>query len=107
MVRRLVQEEQVGRLQKQAGELGAGLLAAAQEGYGTREVIFAEGGRATLRVLAYWSDGSSEDVTPLCRYQTNDESIADIDGDGVVTSKGRGDTHVVAFYDKGVAVAPV
>jgi len=72
------------------------------------EVLFSdEGQRTALRVVACWSDGSVEDVTPLCRYQTNDESIADIDGDGVVTSKGRGDTHVVAFYDSGVAVAPV
>ena len=73
-----------------------------------REVVFADGGgRAPLRVLAHWSDGAVEDVTPLCRYQTNDESIVAVDDEGVVMSKGRGDTHVVAFYDSGVAVAPV
>lgn len=66
-----------------------------------------DGERATLRVVAHWSDGSSEDVTPLCRYQTNDESVAEVDGDGVVLSKGRGDTHIVAFYDVAVAVAAV
>jgi uncharacterized protein DUF1553/uncharacterized protein DUF1549 len=72
------------------------------------EIVFSdEGQRAALRVLAHWSDGSVEDVTPLCRYQTNDESIAEVDADGVLTSKDRGDTHVVAFYDGGVAVAPV
>lgn len=63
--------------------------------------------RAPLRVLAHWSDGSSEDVTPLCRYQTNDESVAEVDGDGVIVSKGNGDTHIVAFYDAAVAVASV
>jgi hypothetical protein len=73
-----------------------------------REIVFSgDGERTALRVLAFWSDGSSEDVTPLCRYQTNDESIAEVDGDGVVKSTGRGDTHAIAFYDKGVAVAPV
>jgi hypothetical protein len=73
-----------------------------------REVVFSkEGERQTLRVFASWSDGSIEDVTPLCRYLTNDESIAEVNGDGVVTSKGRGDTHIVACYDSGVAVAPV
>jgi hypothetical protein len=73
-----------------------------------RELVFStDGERKPLRVLAAWSDGSVEDVTPLCRYQTNDESVAAIDADGVVTSKGRGDTHVVACYDSGVAVAPV
>jgi hypothetical protein len=60
-----------------------------------------------LRVLATWSNGTVEDVTPLCRYQTNDESVAEVDADGVVTSRGAGDTHVVAFYDAGVAVVPV
>ena len=39
--------------------------------------------------------------------RTNDESIAEIDANGVVTSKGKGDTHVVAFYDNGVAVTQV
>ena len=29
------------------------------------------------------------------------------DQDGVVTIKGKGDTHVVAFYDNGVAPVPV
>jgi hypothetical protein len=72
------------------------------------EVVFSkEGDRAPLRVLAHWSDGAVEDVTPLCRYQTNDESIADVDADGVVTAKDRGDTHVIAFYDSGVAVAQI
>jgi hypothetical protein len=72
------------------------------------EIVFADDGeRAALRITAWWSDGSVEDVTPLCRYQTNDESIADVDADGVVTSLDRGDTHIVAFYDSGVAVTQV
>lgn len=72
------------------------------------EVLLAkDGDRSQLRVLASWSDGSVEDVTPLCRYQTNDESIARVNEDGLVTGAGRGDTHAVAFYDSAVAVAPV
>jgi hypothetical protein len=72
------------------------------------EVLFDSAGQRTaLRVLAHWSDGSVEDVTPLCRYQTNDESIAEVDASGVVASKERGDTHVVVFYDSAVAVVPV
>jgi hypothetical protein len=67
-----------------------------------------EGGEhQALRVLATWSDGAVEDVTPLCRFQSNDESIAAVAADGVVTSKGPGDTHVIAFYDNGVAVTQV
>jgi len=73
-----------------------------------REIIFAAAGeRAPLRIVAHWSDGSAEDVTPLCRYQSNDDSIATVDVEGIVTGKDRGDTHVVAFYDSAVAVAQV
>jgi hypothetical protein len=65
-------------------------------------VLSADGEHKALKVMASWSDGSVEDVTPLCRYSTNDESVAAVDAEGVVTSKGRGDTHVVACYDSGV-----
>ncbi|RUL89364.1 DUF1549 and DUF1553 domain-containing protein [Tautonia sociabilis] len=67
------------------------------------EVVFQEEGETTqLKVIAHWSDGSIEDVTCLTRFQTNDESIAEVDRDGEVTSTGPGDTYVVAFYDNGV-----
>lgn len=72
------------------------------------ELLFSKIGESEyLQVLATWSDGSVEDVTPLCRYQTNDDSIASVDTEGHVTSKGQGDTHIIAFYDNGVAVSQV
>src|SRR4051812_17284360 len=44
------------------------------------EIVFArEGERVPLKVVAHWSDGTSEDVTCISRYRTNDESIAEID----------------------------
>jgi hypothetical protein len=73
-----------------------------------REIVFErEGQTVPLRVIAHWADGTAEDVTCIARYRTNDESIAEIDADGVVTSKGKGDSHVVAFYDNGVAPTQV
>ncbi len=73
-----------------------------------REVIFPKpGGTVQLRVVACWSDGRREDVTPLCRFQTNDESIAKVDGQGKITALTAGDTHIIAFYDNGVAPVPV
>lgn len=60
-----------------------------------------------LRVIAHWQDGTSEDVTELTRFQTNDESIAGIDKQGRVEALGAGDTHIVAFYDNGVVPVPV
>lgn len=58
-------------------------------------------------MIATWSDGWVEDVTPLCRFRVNDESIADVDENGAVTSKGAGDTHVIVFYDGAASVAQV
>ncbi|HVW01167.1 MAG TPA: DUF1549 domain-containing protein, partial [Planctomycetaceae bacterium] len=72
-----------------------------------RIVFKDKGEKASLRVIAHWADGTAEDVTGLTRFRTNDESIAEIDADGVVTQIGPGDTHVVAFYDNGVAPTQV
>lgn len=72
------------------------------------ELNFArDGERVALKVVAHWQDGSTEDVTCLARFRSNDESIAAVDDDGVVASTGRGDTHIIAFYDNGVASIPV
>jgi hypothetical protein len=72
------------------------------------EIVFDREGRTVpLKVVARWADGTAEDVTCITRFRTNDESVAEVGDDGVVTSKGTGDTHVVAFYDNGVAVTQV
>ncbi|MHC4995477.1 MAG: DUF1549 domain-containing protein, partial [Planctomycetota bacterium] len=72
------------------------------------EIVFDETGKSQpVRVLAHWKDGTVEDVTQLTRFRTNDEGVAEIDEDGVVTIKSPGDTHVVAFYDNGVKPIPV
>ena len=65
------------------------------------------GQSAPVRVTAHWSDGYSEDVTCLCRFQTNNSSFATVDDTGKITSAARGDTHVIAFYDNGVAATSV
>ena len=72
------------------------------------EILFDRAGKTVpLKVVAHWADGTAEDVTCISRFRTNDESVAEIDEDGVVTAQGVGDTHVVAFYDNGVAVTQV
>jgi hypothetical protein len=72
-----------------------------------KEIVFARRDEAvTLRVLARWADGSREDVTPLCRFRTNDETVSTVSERGVVTAVGPGDTHIIAFYDNGVASVP-
>ncbi len=73
-----------------------------------KEISFTKPGEtAKLRAIATWADGSREDVTPLCRFRTNDDSVATIDDNGIVHATGRGDTAVVVFYDNGIATVPV
>jgi len=73
-----------------------------------REVVFRKAGEtAVLKVVARWADGSREDVTPLCRFRTNDDAVATVSDAGVVTAAGPGDTAVVGFYDNGIAPVPV
>lgn len=73
-----------------------------------REIVFESADeQRPLRAVAVWSDGAREDVTCLCRFQSNDESIAVVDAAGVVTAGAVGDTHVVVLYDNAVVPVPV
>lgn len=60
-----------------------------------------------LKVIAVWKDGTREDVTCLCRFRSNDDAVVVVGPDHRVVSVGRGDTHIVAFYDNGVTAIPV
>lgn len=73
-----------------------------------KEIVFQKLGETRpLKVIAHWSDGTREEVTPLCRFRSNDEATAAINESGVVTATGSGDTDVVAFYDNGVVPVQV
>lgn len=58
------------------------------------------GERASLRVTAKYSDGSSRDVTNLARFFSNNPSVATIDVDGHVVAAGPGDTNVFARFSR-------
>ncbi|QDV88111.1 DUF1549 and DUF1553 domain-containing protein [Planctomycetes bacterium TBK1r] len=60
-----------------------------------------------LTAIAHWADGTVEDVTALCRFSSNDDSIAAIDAEGHIQSGDAGDTHVVVYYDNAVVPVPV
>lgn len=73
-----------------------------------QEIIFKKPGQTVqLKVFAHWSDGKVEDVTQIARFRTNDDAVATVSPEGLITSKSRGDTHVVAFYDNGITPIPV
>ncbi|MEC9093156.1 MAG: DUF1549 domain-containing protein, partial [Planctomycetota bacterium] len=60
-----------------------------------------------VRLIAEWENGLREDVTCLARFQTNNDAVVLVNRDGLVRSVGPGDSHIVAFYDNGVAAIPV
>jgi len=60
-----------------------------------------------LRAVAAWSDGTREDVTSLSTFETNDESVATVSEDGVISVEGTGDTSIVATYAGGVVTSQV
>ena len=45
-----------------------------------------------LHVEAKFADGTSDDVTPLCSYESLDAAVATVSRDGLVTARGVGDT---------------
>ena len=73
-----------------------------------QEIQFREDGQqAQLKAVAVWSDGTQEDVTTLCRFQTNDDQVADVSAEGLISAGSPGDTHVVIFYDSAVIPVPI
>jgi hypothetical protein len=65
------------------------------------------GQKVQLKAIAVWANGTKEDVTPLCRFTTNNEQVAAIDEFGSMTANESGDTHVVVSYDNAVVAVPV
>jgi len=65
------------------------------------------GEKIQLKAVATWEDGSTEDVTPLCRFDTRDEQVAKITENGLVETNNPGDTHVIVYYDSGIIPVPV
>ena len=71
------------------------------------EILFSDSGQhQSVRVIAEWESGEREDVTRLTRLRTNNDAVASLNGSEVIAGE-PGDTHVIAFYDNGVAAIPV
>lgn len=63
------------------------------------EIRLAEPGDvAQIRVTATLSDGSSEDVTPLALYDSDDDGLAYVDESGIVRVQRRGVTSIMIRY---------
>jgi len=61
-------------------------------------VLTRPGERQRLRVLARYSDGRSEDVSGWCVFSSGDDSVAQVDAQGVVTASGQGEAPILVRY---------
>ncbi|QDT92083.1 DUF1549 domain-containing protein [Gimesia algae] len=68
-----------------------------------QQVVFSEKGDTfSLNAIAVWSDGTREDVTCLTRFESKDDSVAEVTPEGTIHVKGPGDTYVISYYDNGI-----
>ena len=51
-----------------------------------------------VAAVAHYADGSSRDVTPICYYNSSSPDIADVDAEGYVAFKSRGEVAIIAHY---------
>jgi hypothetical protein len=71
------------------------------------EATAAPGSSLRLAVTARYDDGSSRDVTRWARFTSTDETVATVDGAGVVTVIGHGAGAVTAWFSSQIAVGRV
>ncbi|MFN4258246.1 MAG: DUF1549 domain-containing protein [Gemmataceae bacterium] len=70
-------------------------------------LLSAKGSQVRLRVVAHFADRTTEDVTALTQFTSNDDSTAAIDESGRITALRPGDTVMVATFGGGVRTVPV
>ena len=64
-----------------------------------------KGTRQQLSIIAYYSDGSYEDVTPMAAFEVNDKEMGEIDSGGLLTAYDiSGDVGVMVRYQGQVGV---
>src|SRR4029077_719142 len=62
------------------------------------EQVLKVGESRRLGVTATYADGTTADVTHLCRHETNDPEVATVDASGTVRARRVGDTVAVIRY---------
>ena len=62
------------------------------------ELILKVGESGRLKITATYADGTTADVTHLCRHETNDAEVATIDASGTVQGRRVGDTVAIIRY---------
>jgi hypothetical protein len=63
-----------------------------------RQQTVKSGSSYSVRVRADFADGSSEDVTALCTFDSIDRDVATVDASGTVVARAAGDASIVVRY---------
>lgn len=70
------------------------------------EFVAEQQSQQALRVIAHYSDGSTRDVTPVARYDSQHPDLLTVSASGVVQTTGRaGETSVMVRFQNCVATA--
>ena len=60
--------------------------------------VMLTGEQQQLAVIATWSDGKREDVTPVTQFDALNDSVASVTANGLITAKEKGETHVMIRF---------
>jgi hypothetical protein len=60
--------------------------------------VLVPGEQQQISVRATWSDGRREDVTATARYDALSDAIASVTPSGLITARGRGETHIMIRF---------
>lgn len=63
------------------------------------------GATQQFSVRAHYSDGSSRDVTRWVRWSSTNDTVSQVDDEGLATIMGPGEGAIVAWYDSKLAIA--
>ncbi len=61
-------------------------------------VLIAPAATQQVAVLVHGADKAVRDVTPICYYDSSNPNIAEVDQDGYVRFKTRGEVAIIAHY---------
>jgi hypothetical protein len=65
---------------------------------GASRVLRAPYLKQQVSVLAYFTDGTSRDVTPIASFESSQPTVASVDANGLITGHGRGQAAVSIRY---------
>jgi hypothetical protein len=69
--------------------------------------LLVPGEQQQILARATWKDGRSEDVTAVAQFDSLNEAVAAVSPSGLITAKGRGETHIMVRFGGQATVVQV